>query len=100
MIKNLSHFHTLIFLVTGLIVLHQRILILLQCTCHERRFWFIEFENNYPDRFFDVGIAEQHSATLAAGLAIGGLKPIVYLFNISSMTYDQLIHDVIYKTLI
>ncbi|MEK9977302.1 MAG: transketolase C-terminal domain-containing protein, partial [Gammaproteobacteria bacterium] len=55
----------------------------------------VEFENNYPDRFFDVGIAEQHSVTLAAGLAIGGLKPIVAIYStFLQRAYDQLIHDV------
>ena len=55
----------------------------------------VEFENNYPDRFFDVGIAEQHSVTLAAGLAVGGLKPIVAIYStFLQRAYDQLIHDV------
>ena len=44
----------------------------------------VEFEDNYPDRFFDVGIAEQHSVTLAAGLAIRRTKTnCCYLFYIS-----------------
>lgn len=55
----------------------------------------VEFENNYPDRFFDVGIAEQHSLTLAAGLAVGGLKPIVAIYStFLQRAYDQLIHDI------
>ena len=55
----------------------------------------VEFEENYPKRFFDVGIAEQHSVTLAAGLAIGGLKPIVAIYStFLQRAYDQLIHDV------
>ena len=55
----------------------------------------VEFEDNYPDRFFDVGIAEQHSVTLAAGLAVGGLKPIVAIYStFLQRAYDQLIHDV------
>ncbi len=55
----------------------------------------VEFENNYPERFFDVGIAEQHSVTLAAGLAIGGVKPIVAIYStFLQRAYDQLIHDV------
>ena len=55
----------------------------------------VEFEENYPKRFFDVGIAEQHSVTLAAGLAIGGLKPIVAIYStFLERAYDQLIHDV------
>ena len=43
----------------------------------------VEFENNYPERFFDVGIAEQHSVTLAAGLQSEGKANCCYLFNIS-----------------
>ena len=55
----------------------------------------VEFEENYPKRFFDVGIAEQHSVTLAAGLAIGGIKPIVAIYStFLQRAYDQLIHDV------
>ena len=55
----------------------------------------VEFEENYPDRFFDVGIAEQHSVTLAAGLAVGGIKPIVAIYStFLQRAYDQLIHDV------
>ena len=55
----------------------------------------VEFENNFPDRFFDVGIAEQHSVTLAAGLAVGGIKPIVAIYStFLQRAYDQLIHDV------
>ncbi len=55
----------------------------------------VEFEEKYPDRFFDVGIAEQHSVTLAAGLAVGGLKPIVAIYStFLQRAYDQLIHDV------
>ena len=55
----------------------------------------VEFEENYPNRFFDVGIAEQHSVTLAAGLSIGGLKPIIAIYStFLQRAYDQLIHDV------
>ena len=55
----------------------------------------VEFEERYPDRFFAVGIAEQHSVTLAAGLAVGGLKPIVAIYStFLQRAYDQLIHDV------
>lgn len=55
----------------------------------------VEFEENYPKRFFDVGIAEQHSVTLAAGLAVGKIKPIVAIYStFLQRAYDQLIHDV------
>ena len=55
----------------------------------------VEFEQKYPKRFFDVGIAEQHSVTLAAGIALGGLKPIVAIYStFLQRAYDQLIHDV------
>jgi 1-deoxy-D-xylulose-5-phosphate synthase len=55
----------------------------------------VEFEENYPRRFFDVGIAEQHAVTLAAGLAVGKIKPIVAIYStFLQRAYDQLIHDV------
>ena len=55
----------------------------------------VEFEVQFPDRFFDVGIAEQHSVTLAAGLAMGGLKPIVAIYStFLQRAFDQLVHDV------
>ena len=55
----------------------------------------VEFEENYPRRFFDVGIAEQHAVTLAAGLAVGKIKPIVAIYStFLQIAYDQLIHDV------
>ena len=55
----------------------------------------VEFEENYPKRFFDVGIAEQHAVTLAAGLAVGKIKPIVAIYStFLQRAYDQLIHDV------
>ena len=55
----------------------------------------VEFEEKYPSRFFDVGIAEQHSVTLAAGIALGGLKPIVAIYStFLQRAFDQLVHDV------
>ena len=55
----------------------------------------VEFEEKFPSRFFDVGIAEQHSVTLAAGIALGGLKPIVAIYStFLQRAFDQLIHDV------
>ncbi len=54
-----------------------------------------EFEKKYPDRFFDVGIAEQHAVTFAAGLAKQGLKPIVAIYStFMQRALDQVIHDV------
>jgi 1-deoxy-D-xylulose-5-phosphate synthase len=54
-----------------------------------------EFAQTYPDRFFDVGIAEQHAVTLAAGLAAGGLRPVVALYStFLQRAYDQLLHDI------
>ena len=51
--------------------------------------------NMYPDRFFDVGIAEQHAVTFAAGLAVGGMKPIVAIYSsFLQRAYDQILHDV------
>ncbi|MCR5107379.1 MAG: 1-deoxy-D-xylulose-5-phosphate synthase [Lachnospiraceae bacterium] len=53
------------------------------------------FSRMYPDRFFDVGIAEQHAVTFAAGLAAGGLKPIVAVYSsFLQRAYDQILHDV------
>ena len=53
------------------------------------------FHNIYPDRFFDVGIAEQHAVTFAAGLATGGLVPIVAIYSsFLQRAYDQILHDV------
>lgn len=53
------------------------------------------FHNVYPDRFFDVGIAEQHAVTFAAGLATGGLVPIVAIYSsFLQRAYDQILHDV------
>jgi len=53
------------------------------------------FEERFPDRFFDVGIAEQHSVTMAAGMALAGKRPVVALYStFSQRAYDQLVHDV------
>ncbi|HBC56403.1 MAG TPA: 1-deoxy-D-xylulose-5-phosphate synthase [Gammaproteobacteria bacterium] len=55
----------------------------------------IRFSELYPNRYFDVGIAEQHSVTLAAGMACEGLKPVVAIYStFLQRAYDQLIHDV------
>lgn len=52
------------------------------------------FARKYPDRFFDVGIAEQHAVTFACGLAFGGMKPVVAIYSsFMQRAYDQLIHD-------
>lgn len=53
------------------------------------------FAEQYPERFFDVGIAEEHAVTFAAGLAAGGLKPVVSIYStFLQRAYDQIIHDV------
>ncbi|HET8571273.1 MAG TPA: 1-deoxy-D-xylulose-5-phosphate synthase [Candidatus Limnocylindria bacterium] len=53
------------------------------------------FAERFPRRFFDVGIAEQHAVTLAAGLALAGRRPVVSLYStFSQRAYDQLVHDV------
>ncbi|MCY4532275.1 MAG: 1-deoxy-D-xylulose-5-phosphate synthase [Gammaproteobacteria bacterium] len=55
----------------------------------------IRFSEEYPDRYFDVAIAEQHAVTLAAGLAVQGAKPVVAIYStFLQRAYDQLIHDV------
>jgi 1-deoxy-D-xylulose-5-phosphate synthase len=54
-----------------------------------------DFMKQYPDRFFDVGIAEEHAVTFAAGLAMGGYRPIVAIYStFLQRAYDQIIHDV------
>ena len=53
------------------------------------------FRRMFPDRFFDVGIAEEHAVTFAAGLAAGGMKPVFAVYSsFLQRGYDQLIHDV------
>ena len=60
----------------------------------------VDFEKKYPERYFDVGIAEQHAITLSAGLSCGGLKPIVAIYStFLQRGYDQLIHDVVIQKL-
>lgn len=60
----------------------------------------VEFERRYPDRYFDVGIAEQHAVTFAAGLACEGWKPVVAIYStFLQRGYDQLIHDVALQNL-
>ncbi|AXK40408.1 1-deoxy-D-xylulose-5-phosphate synthase [Crenobacter cavernae] len=55
----------------------------------------VRFEQEHPDRYFDVGIAEQHAVTFAAGLACDGMKPVVAIYStFLQRAYDQLIHDV------
>lgn len=58
------------------------------------------FEKEFPDRFFDVGIAEQHAITMAAGLAVSGMKPVVTMYSsFLQRAYDQLIHDACLQSL-
>jgi len=60
----------------------------------------VDFEKRFPTRFFDVGIAEQHAVTFAAGLACEGLKPVVAIYStFLQRAYDQLIHDVAIQNL-
>ncbi len=60
----------------------------------------VEFSLKFPDRFFDVGIAEQHAATFAAGLACEGMKPVVaYYSTFLQRAYDQVIHDIALQNL-
>jgi 1-deoxy-D-xylulose-5-phosphate synthase len=60
----------------------------------------VRFEQEYPERYFDVGIAEQHSVTFGAGLACEGLKPVVAIYStFLQRAYDQLIHDVALQNL-
>lgn len=60
----------------------------------------VQFEQRFPDRYYDVGIAEQHAVTFAAGLACEGLKPVVAIYStFLQRGYDQLIHDVALQNL-
>ena len=60
----------------------------------------VEFEQRFPDRYFDVGIAEQHAVTFAAGLACEGQKPVLAIYStFLQRGYDQLIHDVALQNL-
>ena len=60
----------------------------------------VDFSNKYPDRYFDVAIAEQHSVTFAAGLATENKKPVVAIYStFLQRAYDQLIHDVAVQNL-
>ncbi len=59
-----------------------------------------DFAEKYPERFFDVGIAEQHALTFAAGMACDGLKPVVAIYStFLQRAYDQLIHDIAIQNL-
>jgi 1-deoxy-D-xylulose-5-phosphate synthase len=60
----------------------------------------VQFEKQFPDRYYDVGIAEQHAVTFAAGMACEGLKPVVAIYStFLQRAYDQLIHDVALQNL-
>ena len=60
----------------------------------------VEFCKKFPQRYFDVGIAEQHAVTLAAGMACDGLKPVVAIYStFLQRAYDQLIHDIALQNL-
>ncbi|WP_457669144.1 1-deoxy-D-xylulose-5-phosphate synthase [Thiolapillus sp.] len=60
----------------------------------------VQFAKEFPDRYFDVGIAEQHALTLAAGMACDGLKPVVAIYStFLQRAYDQLIHDIALQNL-
>jgi 1-deoxy-D-xylulose-5-phosphate synthase len=60
----------------------------------------VKFSQEFPDRYFDVGIAEQHAVTFAAGIAVEGLKPVVAIYStFLQRAYDQLIHDVALQNL-
>ena len=59
-----------------------------------------KFAEKFPERFFDVGIAEEHAVTLAAGMAAGGLKPVVAIYStFIQRAYDQILHDVCLQNL-
>ncbi|HKQ31283.1 MAG TPA: 1-deoxy-D-xylulose-5-phosphate synthase, partial [Burkholderiales bacterium] len=60
----------------------------------------VEFSNRFPERYFDVGIAEQHAVTFAAGLACDGMRPVVAIYStFLQRAYDQVVHDVCLQNL-
>ncbi len=60
----------------------------------------VEYSRRFPERYYDVGIAEQHAVTFAAGLACDGVKPVVAIYSsFLQRAYDQLIHDVALQNL-
>jgi 1-deoxy-D-xylulose-5-phosphate synthase len=60
----------------------------------------VDFRQDFPDRFFDVGICEQHAVTFAAGLALGGVRPVVAIYStFMQRAYDQVLHDVCLQNL-
>jgi len=60
----------------------------------------MKFSQEFPDRFFDVGIAEQHGVLFAAGIATEGLKPVVAIYStFLQRAYDQVVHDVCLENL-
>jgi len=61
---------------------------------------FADFAHQFPDRTYDVGIAEQHAVTMAAGMAAGGAVPVVHLYStFAQRAYDQIIHDAVLQRL-
>ncbi len=76
----------------------QRLLAITPAMCEGSG--MVKFAQQYPERFFDVAIAEQHAVTLAAGMACEGLKPVVAIYStFLQRGYDQLIHDVALQNL-
>ncbi|MCU4577903.1 1-deoxy-D-xylulose-5-phosphate synthase [Acinetobacter courvalinii] len=76
----------------------QRLLAITPAMCEGSG--MVKFAHQYPERFFDVAIAEQHAVTLAAGMACEGLKPVVAIYStFLQRGYDQLIHDVALQNL-
>jgi len=60
----------------------------------------IKFSKRFPERFFDVGIAEQHAVTFGAGLAKNGMIPVIALYSsFLQRAYDQVVHDVALQNL-
>jgi 1-deoxy-D-xylulose-5-phosphate synthase len=60
----------------------------------------VSFANEFPDRYFDVAIAEQHAATLAAGFAVGKMKPVLAIYStFLQRAYDQVVHDLVLQNL-
>ncbi|MBK8452024.1 MAG: 1-deoxy-D-xylulose-5-phosphate synthase [Thiofilum sp.] len=78
--------------------LDQRLMAITPAMCEGSG--LVRFAQEYPERYFDVGIAEQHAVTVAAGMACEGLKPVVAIYStFLQRAYDQLLHDVAIQNL-
>ena len=94
------HQNTLMCLVSGCVMKLHKMSACLRSRLQCEGSGMVKFAKQFPQRFFDVAIAEQHAVTLAAGMACEGLKPVVAIYStFLQRGYDQLIHDVALQNL-